>query len=868
MEPIEKSTASPRRPARSNHKSKEPLRLDENVGPENDPTRATTLEELDDDDFNETRSSRDLEGQEDELERIISRNRRRWITASKLLTFYVPEGILRRLITNEEKRQAWREKTAIFTLMILMSVVFLALYILVPIYSCQQPRIYRWNEIDNGNNHNSWMILNGYILDVSRLLSVHPTKPIVMAQHLGQDVSQFFYAIPSDKIPSRCQLRNASSYQDYINASCTFPSTNTTYCHPYMYPPNSTYYYGELAYTWGDLAQREVWEHWFVINGHVYNTTLYYNGAYDLLGPELDQIVYNRDKMDATDLYYYLFQNDNYLECFDRMFYAGRLDPRTYTLCFVMNTILFSVLVIVLLVIIVKFGAALLTLGDVPYKLRQKYVIINIPCYTEDGESMFKTIHSAATMMYPHKHKLLLIVCDGLVTGKGNEKTTPELVLDIFGRRLNETRETYEYESLQGPNRCKVLTGFYRETVPYMVIVKVGMPAERHTPKPGNRGKRDSQIILLSLLNKLFYNRVNQRVNSPPPQKPLSPLEQKIQHDVETIIGVNLEAYSYLLTLDADTKPDRLALANMVYRMDDQDIIALCGETRVDNRWDSWLTVIQVYDYYVNHHLNKAFESLFGTVTCLPGCFSIYRIKFKSKKHGKIKPGIIHNDIVDGYSNRNVNSLHTRNLLQLGEDRFFTTLLLRYFPDKKIKFIHEARCKTVVPNSWSSLISQRRRWINSTIHNLLELLSIPTLRGIACFSIKTVILLDLISTFLLPVSIFYLGYLVYLISTNVSAFPLILVISVSIMVLCQIAIILFRGDFSYLGWFFVYLLALPLWFVVLPIYAIAHMDEFSWGKTRQVEAAAQQDPIELNKINDPTSSPTSNLELNSKVTHN
>jgi chitin synthase len=803
----------------------------------------TLISEMDnfDETVNEPGSTYDLEDPQDELEKIISKNRQRWITASKLLTFYVPEGLLTKLVPAEERRQAWREKTAIFTLMILMSAVFLALYIVVPIYSCKQPRIYRWNEIDSASNHNSWMILNGYILDVKSLMSVHPTKALVMSQHLGQDVSQFFYTIPPDKIPARCQLRNASSYANYVNASCTFPSTNTTYCHPYIYPPNSTYYYGELAYTWGDLAQREVWEHWFVINGRVYNTTLYYTGAYDLLGPELDQIVYNRDKMDATDLYYYLFQNDNYLECFDVVFYAGRLDPRSYTLCFAMNTILFSVLVLVLAVIVVKFGAAILTQGDVPYKLRNRYVIINIPCYTEDGDSMFKTIHAAATMMYPHKHKLLLIVCDGLITGKGNEKSTPELVLDIFGRRLNETRATYEYDSLQGPNRCKVFTGFYKEAVPYMVIVKVGMPAERCTPKPGNRGKRDSQIIILSLLNKIFYNRANQRINSPPPQKILSPLEVKMQHDIEHIIGVHLESYEYMMTIDSDTKPDRLALANMVYRMDDKDIIALCGETRVDNKWDSWVTVIQVYEYYVNHHLNKAFESLFGTVTCLPGCFSLYRIKFRSKKHGKVKPGIIHNDIVDGYSNRNVNSLHTRNLLQLGEDRFFTTLLLRYFPDKTIKFIHEARCTTVVPNTWSDLISQRRRWINSTIHNLLELLSIPTLRGIACFSIKTVILLDLISTFLLPVSIFYLGYLFYLISTNVSAYPLILIISVSIMIGCQCLIILVRGDFGYLGWFLIYLLAIFVWFIILPIYAIYHMDEFSWGKTRQVELGSPRD---------------------------
>jgi chitin synthase len=37
--------------------------------------------------------------------------------------------------------------------------------------------------------------------------------------------------------------------------------------------------------------------------------------------------------------------------------------------------------------------------------------------------------------------------------------------------------------------------------VPYIVIVKVGKPTER--PKPGNRGKRDSQMIIMHFLNKV-----------------------------------------------------------------------------------------------------------------------------------------------------------------------------------------------------------------------------------------------------------------------------------------------------------------------------------------------------------------------------
>jgi chitin synthase len=36
--------------------------------------------------------------------------------------------------------------------------------------------------------------------------------------------------------------------------------------------------------------------------------------------------------------------------------------------------------------------------------------------------------------------------------------------------------------------------------------------------------------------------------------------------------------------------------------------------------------MIQVFEYYNSHHLKKMFEAAFGCVTCLPGCFTMYRI--------------------------------------------------------------------------------------------------------------------------------------------------------------------------------------------------------------------------------------------------
>lgn len=149
-----------------------------------------------------------------------------------------------------------------------------------------------------------------------------------------------------------------------------------------------------------------------------------------------------------------------------------------------------------------------------------------------------------------------------------------------------------------------------------------------------------------------------------------------------------------------------------------------------------------MYEYYISHHLSKAFESLFGSVTCLPGCFSLYRIRTADKG----RPIIISNRVIEEYAEPNVDTLHKKNLFSLGEDRYLTTLLLKYFPTFKTKFTPDAIAHTVAPESSRVLFSQRRRWINSTVHNLCELIFLPELCGFCLFSMRFFVFVDLLGT--------------------------------------------------------------------------------------------------------------------------
>lgn len=233
--------------------------------------------------------------------------------------------------------------------------------------------------------------------------------------------------------------------------------------------------------------------------------------------------------------------------------------------------------------------------------------------------------------------------------------------------------------------------------------------------------------------------------------------------------------------------------------------------------------------------MTKAFESMFGGVTCLPGCFSMYRIKAPKGEGGYWVPILANPDIVEHYSENVVDTLHKKNLLLLGEDRYLTTLMLKTFPKRKNVFCPQAVCKTVVPDTFGVLLSQRRRWINSTIHNLAELLLVRDLCGTFCFSMQFVVGMELAGTLVLPAAISFTLYLIIIsIIPGGTSTTIPLILLAIVLGLPGFLIVITSRKIAYIGWMLVYLLSLPIWNGILPAYAFWHFDDFSWGQTRQV----------------------------------
>ncbi|OAA64455.1 glycosyltransferase family 2 protein [Niveomyces insectorum RCEF 264] len=475
-----------------------------------------------------------------------------------------------------------------------------------------------------------------------------------------------------------------------------------------------------------------------------------------------------------------------------------------------------------------------------PFGFPLAHAICLVTAYSEGELGVRTTLDSVAMTDYPNSHKVIFVVCDGMIKGKGETMSTPDVVLSMMKDHTvpRDAVQPFSYVAVASGskrhNMAKVYAGFYdygaksaipldkQQRVPMMVVVKCGTPDEETKSKPGNRGKRDSQIILMSFLQKVMFD------------ERMTELEYEMFNGLWKVTGISPDFYEVVLMVDADTKVFPDSLTHMVSAMvKDPEIMGLCGETKIANKRASWVSAIQVFEYFISHHLSKSFESFFGGVTCLPGCFSMYRIKAPKGAQNYWVPILANPDVVEHYSENVVDTLHKKNLLLLGEDRYLTTLMLRTFPKRKQVFVPQAVCKTTVPETFMVLLSQRRRWINSTIHNLMELVLVRDLCGTFCFSMQFFIFVELIGTLVLPAAIAFTFYVVIISIVHSPPQIIPLVLLGLILGLPAVLIVVTAHSWSYVVWMSIYLLSLPVWNFVLPVYAFWKFDDFSWGETRK-----------------------------------
>ena len=801
--------------------------------------------------------------------------RKRWLFLVYMLTWMVPDFSIKWLgkMPRKDVRTAWREKLAI-NLMIWSSILFACFFIVVfPQLICPKQHVYSSDELSSHNGkgkNDAYVAIRGIVLDLGNFAPNHypniiPTTSL--EKYAGLDATNLFPVQVSalcqgkdGRVDPAVQLDFTSTNTSGVASLTSTTDTNRQY-HDFRSFTNDSrpdWFFEQMVmlkgnYKKGDVGYTPKWVHKLattkqksiaIIDSRVYDFTTYLQGGRTVRVKPGQDIPSGIDTDFMDDNVVNLFQQRSgqdvtrYWEalpisvemrarmqlCLDNLFFVGVTDTRNSAQCLFAQYILLAISILLVSVIGFKFFAALqFGSKSMPENL-DKFVICQVPAYTEDEDSLRRAIDSAARMKYDDKRKLLVIVCDGMIIGQGNDRPTPRIVLDILGVSETVDPEPLSFESLgegmKQHNMGKVYSGLYEvqgHIVPFMVVVKIGKPSE--VSRPGNRGKRDSQMVIMRFLNRVHYNMA------------MSPLELEMHHQIRNIIGVNPTFYEFMLQIDADTVVAPDSATRMVASfLHDTRLIGVCGETSLSNAKSSFITMIQVYEYYISHNLTKAFESLFGSVTCLPGCFTMYRIR--AAETGK--PLFVSREIVEDYSEIRVDTLHMKNLLHLGEDRYLTTLLLKHHPKYKTKYIFRAHAWTIAPESWTVFMSQRRRWINSTVHNLMELIPLQQLCGFCCFSMRFVVFLDLLSTIVAPVAVAYITYLIVLLALHSSVVPLTAFILLGAIYGLQAIIFILRRKWEMIGWMIIYICAMPVFSLGLPLYAFWHMDDFSWGNTRLI----------------------------------
>jgi len=815
-----------------------------------------------------------------------------WSLTTAIMTFWIPSFMLKKYggMTSPMVQKAWREKvTLCLIIFLLCALLGFFTYSFTSTFCIKDP-IPSFSVTDISSYSKDYkphvFIVNGNVYDFSKYLEENKDTVIerIFANYTGKDASPLFRVRNTESYPQSCRDIAKQNKFDLPTYPCAVSWNNQTSSYDRCFTlKKSMKFLGHVTYNWDEIKSGNR----ILINGKVADVSDYLKSPVKFLGIKITNILKGYTQRDATRKFYQTENGINASQCISELFNVGELDHQNSS-CFFATTAMNMSVFVILLYVITKFVLAVtfswlishrlgklekkdtnrrgmvrssswedlespfnFTLGrdanfvenvnqvqsissgsDAPSNIfldeyGDIYTILLVTCYSEGEDGIRTTLQSLSTTMYDNQYKLLFVVADGLIKGEGNDRTTPEIIIDMIqlDKRYPPVPIPQSYiaiaDGTKRHNKAQVYVGWFNKT-PIVVVVKCGTESEQKTAKPGNRGKRDSQIIVMNFFQKVLFN------------DPMVPLEFDLFTKIHNLMGITPDLFEIILMVDADTKVAPDSLARLVAAMvDDPSIMGLCGETRISNKSDSWVTKIQVFEYYISHHMSKAFESIFGGVTCLPGCFCMYRIK-APLDDGYWEPIISHPNIIHDYSQNVVETLHEKNLLFLGEDRFLTTLMLKSFPSRKLMFVPKAYCKTLVPDTFPVLLSQRRRWINSTIHNLFELVFVRQLCGIFCFSMQFVIALELFGTLTLPAAIIFTIVLlvVSFVGPTVPVIPLVML--ACILGLPALLVAITSERLVYIAWMLIYLCALPIWNFVLPVYAYWHFDDFSWGETRKV----------------------------------
>ena len=445
------------------------------------------------------------------------------------------------------------------------------------------------------------------------------------------------------------------------------------------------------------------------------------------------------------------------------------------------------------------------------YRIERKNYIYVVPCYNEGEEELRESLTSLTYQQtYDGDKRALLIICDGVVTGKGNSSSTDVILKNILG--VNTIANYYTYETWDGSkNIIRVYKGRYLNKIDYILCIK-----------QNNYGKRDSLV----LARKWCYN-----YNFIAANRLDDTLAYDMYYNFKSIFYINLD---YIIGIDADTVFDYNCSYELIKAIDkDSNVYGCVGYVDISERMNvfSPFTMYQYGEYTFAQCLRRYAQShITKKVNCLSGCNQILRIAEETCGDKILKafnrlPG----------DDENIFN-HIRSYAS--EDRNHVCLMLSMYPYVKTIQNIKAVCYTRVPNSIRVFLSQRRRWNLGANCNDLLMIYLPGINIFERISALVNVTTFSITPFILTATVFFIKALVNGPSRLMLYLSILMIIPgiYSLLVPIIIKPLTFRGILYYYICLLIYLtLGLPVNLVTYS-YALLHMDIIKWGKTRALES--------------------------------
>lgn len=163
--------------------------------------------------------------------------------------------------------------------------------------------------------------------------------------------------------------------------------------------------------------------------------------------------------------------------------------------------------------------------------------------------------------------------------------------------------------------------------------------------------------------------------------------------------GVKMAKGEIIIFIDSDSFIEKDCVYHLVKHFANPSVGAVSGHTDVHNSDTNLLTKMQAVRYYISFKIYKAAESVFGLVTCCPGCCSAYRREYLM-------------EFIDEW----LNQKFLGKQCTFGDDRSLTNYVLRKY---KAIYSEEARARTIVPDKFRTYIKQQQRWKKSWVRETI-----------------------------------------------------------------------------------------------------------------------------------------------------